>query len=301
VTPAATPTTRQAHRSRPPDGAAPELPPLDSLLKQAGRENFPVASRLLPSATRRALFAIYGFARLVDDVGDETSGDVRGALDWIDAEVDRAYGGGDARHPAIERMAAAAREYDIPPEPLHRLVEANRRDQEVTSYGTFDELLEYCALSANPVGQMVLHVFGHATPARVAFSDAICSGLQVTEHLQDVREDLARGRVYLPEDDLARLGATRADLALEPPPERVRAVIALEVERARELLDRGAPLTRTLPGRPGIAVAAFVHGGHAALDAIEAAEYAVAEPPPRPRLRSRMAAALHTGRVLLAR
>jgi squalene synthase HpnC len=270
-------------------------------MAQAGSENFPVASRLLGSGVRRALYAIYGFARLVDDVGDEATGDRRAALDWIDAEIDRAYRGARPGHPAIERVANAARQHGIPPEPLHRLVEANRRDQEVGAYRTFDDLLDYCALSANPVGEMVLHVFAAATRERIALSDSICSGLQVTEHLQDVREDLGRGRVYLPEDDLARFGCAREDLVLDPSPERVRAVIAFEVERARELLDRGAPLARTLPGRPGIAVAAFAYGGRAALGAIEATGYRVLSRPPRPGPRSKMVAAMQTVRAVLAR
>jgi squalene synthase HpnC len=275
------------------------LPELGEVMAQADAENFPIASRLLPSGVREALLAIYGFARLVDDVGDEAAGDRLSLLASIDEEIDRIYAGGEARNPAIRRMATVVGEYGIPPEPLRRLVEANRRDQEVRRYETFDQLLEYCALSANPVGHMVLRVFAAATPNRIQLADAVCSGLQVTEHIQDVREDLDRGRVYMPQEDLDRFGCSEDDLRADPTPERVRALVAFEVERARELLDRGAPLIRRLRGRPALAVAAFVAGGRSALEAIERAGYEVAGGPPHPSWWARVVASLHTARTAL--
>jgi squalene synthase HpnC len=193
-------------------------------------------------------------------------------------------------------MATVARDSDIPAEPLHRLVEANRVDQTVSSYATLDDLLSYCALSADPVGHMVLHVFGAATPDRIELSDAICSGLQVTEHLQDVREDLARGRVYLPQEDLERFGCAEEDLAISPSPERLRTVIAFEVERARRLFDRGEPLITTLRGRQRLAITAFVAGGRAALAGIERTGFALCDQPPRPSWPDRIAALLRTAR-----
>jgi len=268
-------------------------------MQQAGAENFPVASRLLPRRSRDALLAIYGFARLVDDVGDEAAGDRLSLLDAIDEEIDRIYAGGEAHHPAMRRIAAVVREHGISPEPLHRLVEANRRDQVVRGYETFDDLLDYCALSADPVGRMVLRVFAAATPDRIELSDAVCSGLQVTEHIQDIREDLDRGRVYMPREDLARFGCSADELGIEPTPERVRALIAFEVERARRLLDRGAPLIRRLRGRPTLAVAAFVAGGRSALEAIERAGYDVANGPPHPSWWARVVGSLRTARAAL--
>ena len=265
-------------------------------MARAGGENFPVASRLLGPRLRESLLAIYGFARLVDQVGDEVEGDRLALLAWLDSEVDRIYAGGMPEHPALRRMAVVARETGIPAEPLHRLVEANRVDQTVSSYATFDDLLAYCALSADPVGRMVLHVFDAATGDRIELSDAICSGLQVTEHLQDVREDLARGRVYLPQEDLARFGCDADDLAASPSPERVRTLIAFEVERARRLFDRGEPLIKSLRGRPRLAVTAFVAGGRAALAGIERAGFAIEERPPRPSWPDRIAALLRSAR-----
>jgi squalene synthase HpnC len=265
-------------------------------MARAGGENFPVASRLLGHRLREQLAAIYGFARLTDQIGDESPGDRPALLDWLDSEIDRMYAGATPEHPALRRMAAVAREKGIPAASLHRLVEANRVDQTTTAYATFDDLLDYCALSANPVGHMVLHVFDAATPERIELSDAICSALQVTEHLQDVREDLARGRVYLPQQDLERFGCGEADLVATPSPERVRALIAFEVERARDLFDRGAPLIVLLSGRPRLAVTAFVAGGRAALAAIEHAGYAVGDEPPRPTAAARIAALARSAR-----
>jgi phytoene/squalene synthetase len=143
---------------------------------------------------------------------------------------------------------------------------------------------------------MVLHVFGAATGERIELSDAICSGLQVTEHLQDVREDLTRGRVYLPQKDLERFGCSEEDLTTSPSPERVRTLIAFEVERARRLFDRGEPLVATLRGRQRLAITAFVAGGRAALAGIDRAGFAVSERPPRPSWPDRIAALLQTAR-----
>ena len=285
--------------TRPVPPPPPGLPALAEVMGQVGDENFPVASRLLGRRVRASLSAIYGFARFVDDVGDESGGDRLALLDWIDGEVDRVCAGIEPGHPVTARLAAAARESTIPAEPLHRLVEANRRDQLVHSYETFEDLLGYCALSANPVGEMVLHTFRAATPDRVELSDAICSGLQVTEHLQDIREDIARGRVYLPQEDLERFSCEEADLRLLPSPERIRTLVAFEVARAQKLLDRGAPLARRLRGRPALAIAAFVAGGRAALGAIERAGYAIAEAPPRPSWPVRLEAGVLTLRAAL--
>lgn len=274
------------------------LPGAAEVMARAGGENFPVASRLLGRRAASALEAIYGFARMVDEVGDSVQGDRLALLDWIDAEIDRVYAGGAPAEPVIARLAPVVREHGIPPEPLHRLVEANRMDQTVHSYEEFEDLLGYCALSANPVGHMVLYVFASATPDHMVLSDSICCGLQVTEHLQDVREDLEHGRVYLPRQDLARFGCAEEDLRTAPSPERVRTLIAFEVERARELFARGDPLIRRLRGRSRFAIMAFVAGGRAALNGIERAGYGIEVRPPRPSAWGRIAALGQTARAL---
>jgi phytoene/squalene synthetase len=221
-------------------GSAPALasmPSREAVMVQAREENFPVALWLLGPSTRRHLMAIYGFARLVDDIGDEVTGDRLALLDQVERELDA------PRHPVMTALANTVRECELPREPLQRLIEANRQDQVVTQYHSFDQLLGYCQLSAAPVGELVLHVFGAATPERIALSDRICAALQVIEHLQDVDEDRARGRVYV-----SGVDAT---------------------ERAQALLDEGAPLVRLLRGRARIAVAGFLAGGRTALDTLE--------------------------------
>jgi squalene synthase HpnC len=255
---------------------------IEDVMAKARTENFPVASALLPAAVREDLLAVYGFARLVDDVGDEAAGDRRALLDGIEEELALVYGG-EPSHPVMRRLARTVRAHGIPPEPFRDLIEANRLDQRVRRYATFEDLLGYCALSANPVGRVVLHVLGASSPERVARSDAICTGLQLAEHWQDVGEDLARDRVYLPGEDLERFGVTVDDLASGRVTPAFRELMAWEVGRARSFLLRGAPLARDLGGRAGLAVAAFVGGGLAALEAIERAGYDVLRRSPRAR------------------
>lgn len=274
-----------------PSRAPGEVPPPAAVLVKAGRENFPVASRLLPRDLRVHLQAIYGFARLVDDVGDEAPGDRRSLLDWVEGELDRVYAGAPT-HPLMRHLVPTVRAFGIPPEPFRRLIQANRQDQEVDRYDTFEELVAYCRLSANPVGHLVLHVFRAATPDRVALSDAICTALQLAEHWQDVAEDLRRGRVYLPGEDMARFGVTVDDLRAPRANEAVRSLMAFEVARARDLLDRGAPLAGTLSGWARLAVLAFVAGGRAALGAIERAGHDVLAGAPRAARSERTAAFL---------
>jgi squalene synthase HpnC len=254
-------------------------PGAEAVMARARSENFPVASRLLPRAARSHLLAVYGFARLVDELGDAAPGDRLAALDWLEQDLDRAFAG-RAEHPLLVRLASTVRECSLPREPFARLIEANRVDQLVKSYATWDELRGYCALSADPVGELVLDVLDVATPARIELSDSICTALQLTEHCQDVAEDLANGRVYLPLEDRERFGVTTHDLAAAHAGETVRRLLAFEVSRARGLLAAGAPLIGELRGRPRLAVAAFLAGGRSALDAIERARYDVLAGPP---------------------
>jgi squalene synthase HpnC len=251
-------------------------------MERAGGENFPVALRVLGAREREQLLAIYGFARLVDELGDELDGDRLAALDWLQGELDSAFQG-RASHPLLVRLQQTLAVHPLPREPFVRLIEANRTDQRVTRYRSFDQLLSYCALSANPVGELVLAAFDLLSAERVARSDRICTALQLAEHWQDVAEDYRRGRLYVPAEDLERFGVPADDLlALDDAGRaRMRAAIAFEVARARELLAAGAPLLDTLKGRPKLAVAGFVSGGRAALDAIERANFEVLDGPPR--------------------
>jgi phytoene synthase len=255
-------------------------PAADAVMARARTENFPVASRALPRRVRAHLLAIYGFARLVDELGDSAAGDRLAALDWLARELELAFEG-RAQHPLLVRLSPTLRECSLPREPFLRLIEANRVDQRVSRYATWEELRAYCALSADPVGELVLRVLGSATPERIALSDSICTALQLIEHCQDVAEDLARGRVYLPREDLERFGCTIDELGAAHAGEPLSEVLAFEVARARGLLAQGAPLIWQLNGRARLALAGFVAGGRAALDAIERVRCDVLPGPPR--------------------
>lgn len=244
------------------------LPTSEQVLAQAGAENFTVAAAILGKDRVRHLMAIYGFARLVDDVGDEADGDRMALLDLVELELRRAFAldnGGPPQHPLMQTLATTIRACNLPIGPFERLIEANRMDQVVTRYESYGQLLEYCQLSAAPVGELVLGVFGVATPVRIALSDSICAGLQIVEHLQDITEDFERGRVYMPREDLARFGCDDECLSTDHSAAR-RALVAFEAGRARSLLTRGAPLARMLPPMPRLAIAGFVAGGRRALD-----------------------------------
>lgn len=266
-------------------------------LDKAAAENFPVAPFFLPRAWRTDLMAVYGFARLVDDIGD---GDLApgGAdarllgvspadaeeplvlLDAFEADLRRVFDG-TPRHPLLRRLQPAVRRCSLTPEPFLGLIAANRQDQLVGRYETYDDLLAYCELSANPVGRLVLAVTGTATPERIRRSDAVCTALQIVEHLQDVAEDLRRDRIYLPAADMKRFHVEETDLAAKTAGASVRALVAYEAERARNLLNEGTPLVGSVHGRLKLLLAGFVAGGSAAIRAIAAAEHDVLPGPPK--------------------
>jgi len=262
-----------------------DIPGPADILGRARTENFRVASRLLPARSRGHLMAYYGFARLVDQLGDAYDGDRLAALDWLEDETGLALGdpGRADLHPLVAGAAGAVRAVGADPATLTDLIAANRQDQVVTAYANRDELVAYCRLSANPVGRFVLAAFGMSTPEREQWSDAICTGLQLAEHWQDVAEDARAGRIYLPADDMARFGVSGQELTGAPPASRaLRALLAFEVARARRYLDDGAPLVASLPGRCRWAVAGFWAGGAAALDAIAATGFDPLRGSPRP-------------------
>jgi squalene synthase HpnC len=268
-----------------PDGTVPSRawPAPDAVLAQASGENFPVALRWLPKRDRGHLWAIYGFARLTDDLGDEWSGDRVAALSWLESELNGAVEG-RAAHPTVTAAARTVAQLGVGDQPLRDLIQANRQDQIVARYRSFEDLVDYCRLSANPVGRLVLAVFGATTPEHEQWSDAICTGLQLAEHWQDVAEDAAAGRIYLPGEDLDRFGVDEAKLFGATSGGELRALMAFEVARARRWLAAGTPLVGALRGRSRLAVAGFVAGGQAALDAIARADFEVltATRPPSP-------------------
>ncbi|WP_189934437.1 squalene synthase HpnC [Streptomyces sulfonofaciens] len=269
-------------------------------LDKAAHENFPVAPFFLPRAWRDDLMAVYGYARLVDDIGDgdlapgggdarhlgvapEHADDRSALLDAYEADLRRIFdrAGDGPRHPVLRRLAPVVHRHSIGPEPFLGLIEANRQDQLVKRYETYDDLLAYCELSANPVGRLVLAVTGTATPERIRLSDAVCTALQIVEHLQDVAEDLRRDRIYLPAEDMRRYQVQEEDLAAPTAGEPVRALIAFEAGRAVRLLTEGTPLVGSVHGRLKLLLAGFVAGGRAAVRAVEAASYDVLPGPPK--------------------
>jgi squalene synthase HpnC len=276
---------------------------IDAMDPGAGRasgENFPVALRLLPTHRRAYLMAVYGFARTTDDIGDRAPREQRSdLLDELEADLRRLYAsqGGDgagaagARTRVVRTLAPAVTDCGIPMQPFLDLIQANRQDQVISRYQTFAELLEYCRLSANPVGRIVLYVFGSFSQRQAELSDSICTALQLAEHWQDVAEDQRGGRIYLPAQDMDEFGCTEEDLSQASAPPQVRALIAAETRRAKVMLESGAPLIGTLHGAARLAVAGYVAGGRAALAAIAAADHDVLRATPVPR-KQRLAAEL---------
>jgi len=254
----------------------------DQVATQRSGENFPVALRVLPSVARAHLEAIYGYARYVDDLGDEAPGDRLRLLDAVDSDLDRLYAGASPRLPVVAALAPTVLECALPDQPLRDLLAANRQDQRVSRYSSYEDLAGYCALSANPVGLLVLHVAGQATPERVAWSDDVCTALQIIEHLQDIGEDYLAGRVYLPQRDLALFGVGESDLAAATASPALRRLIAAQAHRAAELLDSGQPLVASLHGWARLAVAGYVAGGRAAVAALAEAGYDPLGRTPRP-------------------
>ena len=259
---------------------------VDAVAARARTENFPVASLIFPRAVRPHLRAIYGFARLVDILGDEYEGDRSAILDELERELDACYEG-EPTWAVMRVLQPTIRACSLPREPFLRLIEANRMDQRISQYATWADLKHYCVHSADPVGRLVLGVLGRADdPELVALSDDVCTGLQLVNFLQDVPRDLALGRVYLPAEERACFGVTKLD---EPSPQ-LKVLLRYEANRARTLLGSGEELGRRLGGRVGRAVAVFGRGGLAALDALERADWDIFNGRPRPS-RARLALA----------
>ncbi|MFI7319612.1 squalene synthase HpnC [Streptomyces venezuelae] len=275
-----------------------QLRDASAVLAKAADENFPVAPFFLPRAWRDDLMAVYGVVRLIDDIGDgdlapgagharhlgldADTDDPLPLLDAVAADLDKVFSGAEPGHPLVRALRPAAGRGTLTAAPFLALIEANRQDQAITRYETYDDLVAYCALSANPIGRLVLAITGTETPERVRRSDAVCTGLQIVEHIQDVAEDLRRGRIYLPVEDMKRFHVSESDLALPTAGASVRALVAFEVERARGLLNEGTPLVGSVHGRLKLLLAGFVAGGRAATRAIVGAGYDVLPGPPKP-------------------
>ncbi|HET9042252.1 MAG TPA: squalene synthase HpnC [Burkholderiales bacterium] len=235
-------------------------------------ENFPVASVLLPRRLRPAVAAIYWFARSADDFADE--GDLAPAerlarLDCYREALRGIASGRPAADPRFERLAGAIRAHGLPLQAFHDLLDAFSQDVVKRRYANFDEVLDYCRRSANPVGLLMLHLFRAATAQNIRWSDAICTALQLINFWQDVAIDLRKDRIYFPRDEMARHGVSEADLFAARAEAPFRELMAFQVSRARALLESGAPLARAVGGRSGFELRMVVQGGLRILEKID--------------------------------
>jgi squalene synthase HpnC len=241
-------------------------------------ENFPVASVLLPRRLRPAVEAIYAFARSADDLADEgdASPEQRlAALSEYEAALAGIERGEPTEHVMFDRLAQVVRDYDLPIKPLYDLLSAFKQDVLVSRYANYDALLDYCARSANPVGLLMLTLYGQASEENVRDSDAICTALQLINFLQDVAIDIHKERIYIPLEDLSRYAISPAALDNPSARPRWRSLMRYEVERARALILSGAPLALRLEGRIGFELRMVVQGGLRILEAIEEVQYDV--------------------------
>ena len=239
-------------------------------------ENFPVASILMPKRLRKPVAAIYHFARAADDIADEgdlSDGERLWQLDEFRAELARIAANETPLTPLFHNLAAEIRQHALPMQPFYDLLDAFSQDVVKKCYANFDELLDYCHRSANPVGTLLLHLYGEATPVNIAYSDAICTSLQLINFWQDVAKDYAIGRIYLPLDDLAQYGVSEVQIAQGISDNNWRVLMKFEVERARTMMLQGAPLGTILTGRIGLEMRMIIAGGLRILDELEAADY----------------------------
>ncbi len=261
----------------PPQYAIPARAPSEAEAQQYCRrlarshyENFSVASWFLPKRLRQHFFNVYAYCRISDDLGDEV-GDPAASLRLLDqweAELNACYSG-NPRHPVFVALAETVRTFDIPKQPFADLLTAFRRDQTVTRYQTFEDLLGYCHYSANPVGHLVLYLCGYRDEERQSLSDFTCTALQLANFWQDVSADYAKGRIYLPLEDLRHYGVTEQDIAAERNTAAFCEMMHFEVERAREWFERGLPLVKKVDRELAVDLDLFSRGGQEILDAIE--------------------------------
>jgi len=241
-------------------------------------ENFPVASVLLPRRLREPVEAIYAFARSADDIADEgdaTNEERLAGLAAYQRELDVIEAGGTSADAMFARLARNVREWHLPLQLLRDLLDAFAQDVVKKRYANFHEVLDYCRRSANPVGRLLLHLYGEATDGNLRRSDLICSALQIINFWQDVGVDWAKDRVYLPQDSLARFDVHETQIASATVTTAFHALMQHEVQRARAMMLEGAPLATALPGRVGWELRLVVQGGLRILEQIEAVDYDV--------------------------
>lgn len=239
-------------------------------------ENFHVGTWLLPASVREHAYNVYAYCRWSDDLADETHDTALSLelLSWWRGRVDAMYSG-KPDHPVFIALAHTVKEFSIPRDPFIRLIEAFELDQRKTRYANFDELVDYCKKSADPVGHLVLYLLGYGDERRQKLSDKTCTALQLANHWQDIARDLVQNRIYLPQDSMARFGVTEDDLRQKSASTAVKKLLEFEVARARAMFLEGMPLRELVKGRARLDIELFSRGGLAILDAIVAQDYDV--------------------------
>lgn len=266
-------------------------------LAQRHYENFTVVSRFLPARLRQPMFNIYAFCRWSDDLGDELPDrdEALRALEWWRGELESCYAD-DPRHPVFVALHGTIREYDISPEPFHHLLDAFVQDQTVKRFPGYADVLDYCTRSANPVGRLVLYLFGYRDPERQALSDATCTALQLANFWQDVTVDWLKGRVYLPLEDMERFGASESQIERRSFTPEFRELMRFEVDRAHGLFEQGLPLAGRVDRRLALDLELFSRGGMAILERIRRQGYDVLSR--RPQLSKQAKAGLIARRLV---
>jgi squalene synthase HpnC len=239
-------------------------------------ENFSVASWFLPQRLRQHFFNVYAYCRISDDLGDEV-GDPSASLALLDeweAGLDACYDG-NPRHPVFVALRETVRKFDIPRQEFSDLLRAFRQDQSVTRFETFQDVLNYCRYSANPVGHLVLYLCAYRDPERQQLSDFTCTALQLANFWQDVTVDYVKGRIYLPLEDMRRFGVSEEDIASDRNTPDFCSMMKFEVERARDWFTQGLPLVDKVDHELAIDLDLFSRGGQEILNAIERQGFAV--------------------------
>lgn len=239
-------------------------------------ENFPVASILLPARLRYPVEVIYAFARSADDIADEgdaTPEERQAGLDNYLNELDAIEHGHPSENALFTRLKDVIQQHSLPLQPFRDLISAFKQDTHTLQYHTYNSLLDYCQRSANPVGLLMLHLYGEATEENIRMSDAICTALQLINFWQDIAVDWQKKRVYIPQEDLARFGITEEMIASGTVSEAWCALMQFEIRRTRQLMLSGAALPKRIPGRIGLELRFVVNGGLRILDRIESADF----------------------------
>jgi len=281
--PPTAPPRSSAWSALPPEYAIPDHAPSEAEargycrhLARSHYENFSVASWFLPERLRQHFFNVYAYCRISDDLGDEV-GDTAASLQLLDqweTELNACYEG-HPRHPVFVALAETVRKFEIPKHEFADLLTAFRQDQGVSRYETFNDLLGYCRYSANPVGHLVLYLCGYRDSDRQQLSDYTCTALQLANFWQDVSADFAKGRIYLPLEDLRRFGVSEEVIRDGENTAAFRAMTRFEVERAREWFAQGMPLIAKVERALATDIELFSRGGQEILRAIERQDYAV--------------------------